>query len=422
MICMIAIHSPRESPVPIRILPLAARLGAAFTLAAAFTGPLGAAPSDDLQPEKKKEERLEDRLVPIPSYSPDVTANGCRARKSPEERVTTERIEIPFWSLIDHATGRYSVHATIKSPEKFAEIIAPLDADLRTLVLLHALSRGMGADGIHTYFFLSSETAPIVRDALKNAGLHREYDLFTRAIALFGDTYPVDEKVRESMFGYSKQNAALNDFDRRLLAISNEFGTREELNAKIISYVNRTPALWQRIENLREKLGDGARLEILVSELANIDLWKPFADVKLKLDALTKAERSVALVAIFNAEFENGGVNQFFYNSEGSIAPEIHDALLEIGLERQGGILKRGIGMFGEPYPRDTQSRRDTFFGDDEAAEAFNRKLVDLTDEFYALDGGPAVVKLGGGMTIDGGPGIRHAMVGYAQRNNMLPC
>jgi hypothetical protein len=224
------------------------------------------------------------------------------------------------------------------------------------------------------------------------------------------------------MFGYSKQNAALNDFDRRLLAISNEFGTREELNAKIISYVNRTPALWQRIENLREKLGDGARLEILVSELANIDLWKPFADVKLKLDALTKAERSVALVAIFNAEFENGGVNQFFYNSEGSIAPEIHDALLEIGLERQAGILKRGIGMFGEPYPRDTQSRRDTFFGDDEAAEAFNRKLVDLTDEFYALDGGPAVVKLGGGMTIDGGPGIRHAMVGYAQRNNMLPC
>ena len=408
--------------MPIRILPLAASFGAALTLATAVIAPLAAAPLDDLQPEKKKEERLEDRLVPIPSYSPDVAANGCIARKSPQERVATGRVEIPFWSLIGHAAGRYSVHATIKSPEKFAEIIAPLDADMRTLVLLHALSGGMGADGIHTYFFLSGGTAPSVRDALKSAGLHREHDLFTRAIALFGDTYPVDDKVRESMFGYSKQNAALNDFDRRLLAISNEFGTREELNAKIITYVNRTPALWQRIENLREKLGDGARLEILVSELANIDLWKPFADVKLKLDALSKTERSVALVAIFNAEFENGGVNQFFYNSEGSIAPEIHDALLEIGLERQAGILKRGIEMFGEPYPRDTQGRRDTYFGDGEAAEAFDRKLADLTDEFYALDGGPAVVKLGGEMTIDGGPGIRHAMVSYAQRNNMLPC
>lgn len=408
--------------MPIRILPLAARLGAALALATAFTGPLAAAPLDDLQPEKKKEERLEDRLVPIPSYSPDVTANGCIARKSPQERVATGRTEIPFWSLIEHATGRYSVHATIKSPEKFAEIIAPLDADMRTLVLLHALSWGMGADGIHTYFFLSGGTAPSVRDALTNAGLHREHDLFTRAIALFGDTYPTDDKARESMFGYSKESAQLNDFDRRLLAISDEFGTREELNAKIIAYVNRTPALWQRIENLREKLGDGARLEILVSKLANIDLWKPFADVKLKLDALTKAERSVALVAIFNAEFENGGVNQFFYNSEGSIAPEIHDALLEIGLERQAAIIRRGIEMFGVSYPRDTQGRRDTYFGDGEAAEAFDRKLADLTDELYALDGGPAVVKLGGEMTIDGGPGIRHAMVSYAQRNHMLPC
>jgi hypothetical protein len=31
-------------------------------------------------------------------------------------------------------------------------------------------------------------------------------------------------------------------------------------------------------------------------------------------------------------------------------------------------------------------------------------------------------VKLGGEMTIDGGPGIRHAMVSYALRNTMLPC
>jgi hypothetical protein len=408
--------------VIVRKVPLAAPLAAALAFAAAAIAPLAAAPLDDLQPEKKKEERLEDRLVPIPSYSPDVEANGCRARKSPEERVATSQTEIPFWSLIDHATGRYSVHATIKSPEKFAEIIAPLDVGMRTLVLLHALSSGMGADGIHTYFFLSGAIAPSVRDALKVAGLHREHDLFTRAIALFGDTYPVDDKLREAMFGYSKQNAELNDFDRRLLTISGEFGTREELNAKIVTYVNRTPALWQHVESLREKLGDGARLEILVSELANIDLWKPFADVKLKLDALSKPERSVALVAIFNAEFENGGVNQFFYNSEGSIAPEIHDALLDIGLERQAGILKRGIEMFGEPYPRDTQGRRDTYFGDGEVAEAFDRKLAELTDEFYALDGGPTVVKLGGVATIEGGPGIRHAMVSYAQRHNMLPC
>ncbi len=116
-----------------------------------------------------------------------------------------------------------------------------------------------------------------------------------------------------------------------------------------------------------------------------------------------------------------GASTEFFYNSEGSIAPEIHDALLEDRPRAAAGILKRGIQMFGEPIRATLKAAADTFFGDGKP-EAFNRKLVDLTDEFYALDGGPAVVKLGGGMTIDGGPGIRHAMVSYAQRSNMLPC
>ena len=402
---------------------LVARIAATLTLTMAAAAPLSAAPLDEMQPAKKKPERLEDRLVPIPSYSPDVAHNGCHARKSAREPGAAERPGIPFWSLVDHAAGRYSVQATIKSPEKFAEIIAPLDTEMRTLVLLHSLSRGMGRDGIHTYFFLSdSAVAPSVRDALKDAGFDREHELITRAMALFGSTYPVDNEVRHALFGYSKTGAELNAFDHRLLAISNEFGTRNQLDTKIIGYVERTPALWRRIEELREKLGDGARLEILVSELANIDLWKPFSDVKAKLDALPKPERSVALVAIFNAEFENGGVNQFFYNSEGSIAPEIHEALLELGLERQAAIIKRGINMFGQTYPRDTQARRETYFGDGEAAEAFDRKLADLTDEIYALDGGPSVVRLGGETTIDGGPGIRYAMIDYARRNNLLPC
>ena len=45
-----------------------------------------------------------------------------------------------------------------------------------------------------------------------------------------------------------------------------------------------------------------------------------------------------------------------------------------------------------------------------------------IADDFYALDGGPVVVRLGGDMTIDGGPGIRHAMLGFARRNDLLPC
>ena len=128
------------------------------------------------------------------------------------------------------------------------------------------------------------------------------------------------------------------------------------------------------------------------------------------------------VVATFNSEFENGGVHQFFYNSEGAIALEVHDALIELGLERQAALLQRGIAMFGAPYIRDTQQRRDAHFHNHEGWNDWDARLSALTDEFYALDGGPAVYHLGGDMTIDGGPGIRHGMLSYARRKNLLPC
>ena len=46
----------------------------------------------------------------------------------------------------------------------------------------------------------------------------------------------------------------------------------------------------------------------------------------------------------------------------------------------------------------------------------------ELTDEFYALDGGPEVVHIGNDMQIEGGPGIRHGMLQYALKHELLPC
>ena len=75
--------------------------------------------------------------------------------------------------------------------------LAPLDADMRTLVLLDVLRDGLGRDGLHTFFFLSAgQHAPAIRDALQAAGLEREHALFARAMALFGPTYPVDNEAR----------------------------------------------------------------------------------------------------------------------------------------------------------------------------------------------------------------------------------
>lgn len=331
---------------------------------------------------------------------------------------------VPFASLISHAVGRYSVRGSLDDPAKFNASLSTLDADMRTLVMLDVLRDGLGRDGLHTLFFLSSgQHAPAIRDALKAAGLAREHDLFAQAMALFGPTYPAENKVRERNFGYASLDQPLNAFDHQMMDISRAFGSRTAFTDTMIAYVDRTPALWHPIEAQRAQLGEMERLRYLNEALMNrIDIWeKPDAQVERRLAALPVEQRTLFAVAIFNAEFENGGVHQFFYNSSGAVAPEVHTALLELDLDRQAAIFKRALDMFGAKFPRDMSRRRDKYFSH-EGWSAFDKLLSDLTDDFYALDGGPTVVRLGGNTAIEGGPGIWSAMATYARAKKMLPC
>jgi hypothetical protein len=408
---------------------LVCRLAAAATLAGlvGLELPAQAAPEIDQQSPPKKRTDLKDIRVPIPSWSRDVVDNGCRMHEAPAQNssdTNASSTEIPFWALVSHAAGRHTVQLTVGGPEKFFNDIAPLDEEMRRLVLLYALWDNWGRDGLHTFFYLrGGALAPAIRDTLRDTGLAREHDLFARAMTLFGATYPVADAVREKAFGYTAAGQELNEFDHKLLALGSEFGTKESYAAAVIAYVNRTPALWQRIEGLREQLGDMERLELLTGALmTKVDLSQPPGEIDRQLSTLTKELRAMFAVATFNREFENGGVHQFFYNSEGAIAPEVHDALIELGLERQAGLLKKAVAMFGAAYLRDTQQRRDVHFHNHDGWNGWDEQLSALTDDFYALDGGPVAVRVGGDMTIDGGPGIRHAMLSYARRHNLLPC
>ncbi len=383
--------------------------------------------NDSGAPTPKKEERLEDRRVVIPSWQPDVTNNGCRLHATPTPFSNEGLIsftEIPLWQLIQNEIGRYSVRDSLDPPEKFLKSLEVLDPERRTLALLHTLWDGLGRDGLHTYFYLKSgRNAPAVRDALKAAGLAEQHRIFEQAMALFGQTYPVDDERREQHFGNATPNQDLNAFDHRLLALSKKFGTREDWTGIIVGYVNRTPALWKSIEAARMKLSDMDRFEHLTqSLLAPVDFWKPYAEVQQRLASLTKEQRTLLVLAAFNYEFENGGVHQFFYNGEGAIAPDVHDALIEIGLERQAALIKRGIEMFGHTYLRDTGQRREAHFHNHDGWTDWDEQLSGLTDAFYALDGGPQVLNIGGDRQIQGGPGLRHAMLSYALHHNMLPC
>jgi hypothetical protein len=254
---------------------------------------LQAAPDTEMKPDAPRPKTSEIG-VPVPGFSPEVKSNGCRPRQSPDEiteAAKAGRPEVPFWEPIEHATGRYAVQAGLEPPEQFFKRIAPLDEDMRRLVLLTALQRGLGyQDSLHTFFFVTGGAlAPAIRDALKEAGLVREHKLFVRAMSLFGTPYPADNDVRAKFFGYSKPGGNLNAFDQTLLAVDRAFGTRKQFADTIVAYVNRNPALFARVEALREKLGCNDRLRHLIDALDRKVNWRKSADdIAHQLAALPK--------------------------------------------------------------------------------------------------------------------------------------
>src|SRR5712671_1311533 len=139
-------------------------------------GPLHAASDTNLRPDAPAQKKDEIR-VPIPGWSPEVSSNGCHVRRSPDETTPDRkagRLEVPFWGLVERATGRHAAKAGYAAPDVFARQIAPLDEDLRRLVLLAVLRNRFGRDGQHTFFFLDGgSVAPAIRQALEEAGLTR---------------------------------------------------------------------------------------------------------------------------------------------------------------------------------------------------------------------------------------------------------
>jgi hypothetical protein len=384
-----------------------------------------AASDSAVRPAEPQPKASNDIMVPIPGWSPEVQSNGCPFRQAPQEVLPDHRAgrpAVPFWALIDQAVGRHTVRATRNGLDAYVKTLSALDADLRPLAVLFTLWDNFGSDGLHTFFFTEGgNIAPAIRDGLEQAGFARELELFSRAMAMIGTPYPLDREQRKSLFGYSRPGGNLNAFDHALLEVAKEFGSKAQLRERIIAHVNNSPALFRRVEGFRARLGEKARLRYLTYALEDKIDWSKSADAISKaLAVLPPQERHLVALSMFNMEFENGGVHQFFYNSTGDIAPEVHAAMLALGLTEQAELFGRGLAMFGASYPRDNETRREKYFSG--KWSAWDEKLSGLTHAYYALGGGARAYPIKGDLAFEGGPGIRDGMLAWARRHSRLPC
>ena len=174
----------------------------------------------------------------------------------------------------------------------------------------------------------------------------------------------------------------------------------------MVAFIERKPGAMAAHRGPARPLGRNGRLRYLNQALLDrLQIWdKPDARCGPSLAALpTRAAHAVRDVGLQRRvrERRRAPVLLQFLRL---VAPEVHAALIELGLDRQAAIFKRALDMFGANYPRDMGKRRDKYFSH-EGLERVDKALSDLTDDFYALDGGPTVVRLGGNTAIEGGPG-----------------
>ena len=98
-------------------------------------------------------------------------------------------------------------------------------------------------------------------------------------------------------------------------------------------------------------------------------------------DALNEKEKAIYTIWWLEAEVNNGGFHQYFWNSAGDHADTAIRSLKSIGASKTASLLEKAIEIaFGGKLPTSRVNRQNQLEIDEEAKM---NKLGDLDSEFY---------------------------------------
>lgn len=79
------------------------------------------------------------------------------------------------------------------------------------------------------------------------------------------------------------------------------------------------------------------------------------------IDNLNEHERVIFIAQILEQEVNNGGFDQFFYNSSGDFSNELVDAFTKIGALKTAEICKKAVSVFNGEVPVNREEREEVF-------------------------------------------------------------
>ena len=145
---------------------------------------------------------------------------------------------------------------------------------------------------------------------------------------------------------------------------------------------------WFRKKKAEEESTDVTDFEDVVSEIYDTVFEKcSYGDA---IEKLNEHERVFFVAQLLEQEVDNGGFDQFFYNSSGDYAGEVVDAFTKIGALKTAAICQKALAVFGGTVPTDRDEREELLDRLDcedvlgECDDAFYAYEDDLEALYYA--------------------------------------
>lgn len=112
-------------------------------------------------------------------------------------------------------------------------------------------------------------------------------------------------------------------------------------------------------------------------------IWEK-AEQSEDFENLTEAEQTFVYVEALEAEVNNGGFDQYFFNTNGKYSEETLEALKKIGAVKTYKIVQEAFRIFPEnPIPKDIEKRRDLLENIDSKT---SQRWTELEDQFYLYE------------------------------------
>ncbi|MBR9778138.1 MAG: DMP19 family protein [Cytophagales bacterium] len=170
--------------------------------------------------------------------------------------------------------------------------------------------------------------------------------------------------------GRTKNNDSTktNDMDDQIAQSIEAFKNRpihEELTKEIIESTSDDELLQVVFDNLTTKLPDNYE-----KEYETVMTWN-------------KSRQAIYLIWLLEAEVNNGGYNQFYFNSSGQFYNEIPAALKLVGANKFANMTERANKIYEKENQEITKHQDGTIEGFSKSYE--DNPLNDLDDEFYEL-------------------------------------